>query len=250
MFAVVVLISGGGSQFPRTASVLHQSRIRPFLCSARSLWRTGPQTCSGRSADGWATGRVPSPAKVKTYGPMPSLDPARSVRGISEAWTPEPIQASMNFERTCAGWRDYRGRPGEQDCEIYGTAAETVPHLAVAKGDGGPSRLYEKRVSRPIRECEWDKGGGFTNSGPGDSQIRLPRSLFVSISYGNIVGHRVAARGNWRWTGATPPFCCPVRARGRCAIHIAQRPLGGSLPSKLSLAGRPETTPLVWQDRI
>lgn len=29
----------------------------------------------------------------------------------------------------------------------------------------------------PIRECEWDKGGGFTKSGPCDSQRRFPRSF-------------------------------------------------------------------------
>ena len=40
----------------------------------------------------------------------------------------------------------------------------------------------------PIQECEWDTSGGFTNSGPGDSQIRFPRSLFLSMSYGHIPG--------------------------------------------------------------
>ena len=38
----------------------------------------------------------------------PSIDPTRSVRGISGAWSPEPIPASMSFERTCVGRRDYR----------------------------------------------------------------------------------------------------------------------------------------------
>ena len=38
----------------------------------------------------------------------------------------------------------------------------------------------------------------------------------------------VAAPGDRRWTGATPPFCCPERARGRGAIHIgANAPSGG-----------------------
>ncbi len=84
-----------------------------------------------------------------------------------------------------------------------------------------------KRTFAPDPGCEWDIGGGFTKSGPGDSQMHSPRSCFLSVSYGPISGRRVAARGKWRWTGATPPFCCPVRARGCCAIHICAAPPGG-----------------------
>ena len=154
--------------------------------------------------------RFPRPAKFKTWRPIPSIDPTRSVRGISGVWTAEPIPASMSFERTCAGWRDYRVVPGEQYCERCGTVAETVPHLAVAKACGDSFRLDEKGVSCPIRECEWDKGGGFTKSGPGDSQMHSPRSCFLSVSYGPISGHRVAARGKWRWTGSAPAALTPV----------------------------------------
>ena len=58
---------------------------------------------------------------------------------------------------------------------------------------------------------------------------------------------RRADRGIWRWTGATPSFRCPNRARRRCAIYICATPPGGSLPSHQSLAGRPEMTPLAWR---
>ena len=90
----------------------------------------------------------------------------------------------------------------------------------------------------PAPGCEWDKGGGFTKSGPGDSQMHSPRSFFLSVSYGPISGHRVAARGKRRWTGATPPFCCPVRARGRCAIHICATPPGGVAPVQIIPRGK------------
>ena len=50
----------------------------------------------------------------------------------------------------------------------------------------------------PVRECEWDKGGGFIKIGPDDSQIRLPRSLCLSISCGHIPGFAAPARGKQR----------------------------------------------------
>ena len=96
----------------------------------------------------------------------------------------------------------------------------------------------------PDPGCEWDKGGGFTKSGPGDSQMRVPRASFLSVSYGPISGHRVAARGKWRWTGATPPFCCPVRARRRCAIHICATPPGGVAPVQIIPSGKARDDPL------
>ena len=60
----------------------------------------------------------------------------------------------MSFERICAGWRDYRVVPGEQDCERCGAVAETVPHMAIAKAYGGSFRLCVTGVSWPIRECK------------------------------------------------------------------------------------------------
>ena len=51
-------------------------------------------------------------------------------------------------------------------------------------------------------------------------------------------GHWVAARGKRRWTGATPPFCCPVRARGCCAIHICTTPPGGVAPVSIIPCGK------------
>ena len=90
----------------------------------------------------------------------------------------------------------------------------------------------------PDPGCEWDKGGGFTKRGPGDSQMHSPGSCFLSVSCGPISGHRVAARGKWRWTGATPPFCRPVRARGCCAIHICAAPPGGVAPVSIIPSGK------------
>ena len=90
----------------------------------------------------------------------------------------------------------------------------------------------------PIRECEWDTRGGFTKSDPDDSQGRFPGSLCRSCSYGHIRGSAVPARGNRRWTGATPPFCCPVRARECCAIHICATPPGGVAPVSIIPGGK------------
>ena len=50
---------------------------------------------------------------------------------------------------------------------------------------------------------------------------------------------RRVARGNRKWTGATPPFRCPDRARWRCAIHICAAPPGRVAPVPLIPAGRP-----------
>ena len=68
----------------------------------------------------------------------------------------------------------------------------------------------------PIQECERDKLGRFTKSGPDDSQRRFPRSLILSISCGHIPGSAVPIGGERKWTGATPPFLPPGSAqRGR-----------------------------------
>ncbi len=89
--------------------------------------------------------------------------------------------------------------------------------------------------------CERDTRGGFTKSGPGDSQNCVPRSFFLSVSYGPEPRVGVAAPGDRRWTGATPPFCCPQRARGRCAIHICATPPGGVAPVQIIPGGKAKT---------
>ncbi len=179
----------------------------------------------------------------KGWNPFPSIDPTRSVRGISGAWTPEPIQASMSFERACAGWRDYRVGVGGPYCEPYGTVCRDSSALGSRKGQWRLVSAVRKEGFAPDPGCEWDKGGGFTKSGPSRSQRRFPRSFFLSVSYGPISGHRMAARGKWRWTGATPPFCCPVRARECCAIHICAAPPGRVAPVPSLPAGRPGERP-------
>ena len=65
-----------------------------------------------------------------------------------------------------------------------------LPRLA---GEG----LFVNRFGRrkgglaPIQECEKDTTGGFTNGGPGDSQVRLTGSLCLSFCYGQIFGSAV-----------------------------------------------------------
>ena len=90
--------------------------------------------------------------------------------------------------------------------------------------------------------------GRFTKSGPNDSQIRFPRSFFLSVSYGRIPGFAAPARGKRRWMGATPPFSCPVRARGCGAIHICATPPGGVAPIQLVPTGRWKKRPMKWRN--
>ena len=171
--------------------------------------------------------QVPWPAKVKTFRLIPSIDPTRSVRGISGAWTPEPIQACMSFEPTCAGWRDYRVGSGKQNCERYGKVAETVSHLAVAKVYGDSFRQCIKGVTWPIRECEWDKGGGFTKSRPGDSQIRFPDLVsFQSVTAPlPATGWPLGEIGGGR---ERPPFLLPGAGAGVLRnSHLRNTPGGG-----------------------
>ncbi len=195
MIAVVVLISGGGSRFPR-------------------------------------------PAKFKTWRPIPSIDPTRSLRGISGAWTAEPIQGSMGFERTCAGRRGYRVGPSEQCCERCETVAETVPHLAVAKADGGPFRLCEKRVSRPIRDVNGTKGV--------DSQKAVPVT-HKSVSPDPLAFHSVAAifpatgwpHGENGGGRERPPLFAARCGRGGVAqFTSAPHPLGGVAPVQIIPGGK------------
>ena len=97
----------------------------------------------------------------------------------------------------------------------------------------------------PVRECEWDMRSRFTKSGPGDSQSRFPRTLCRSCRYGHIPGFAAPARGKRRWKGATPPFSCPVRARGCCAIHICAAPPGGVAPFQNIPGGKDNNRPPV-----
>ena len=82
----------------------------------------------------------------------------------------------------------------------------------------------------PIRECEWDKPGGFTRSGLDDSRRRLPRSLCLSASCDHILGSAVPFEGK-RNGRELPPFFLP--GSGTVAwreSHWRQRPLGGVAP--------------------
>ena len=86
-------------------------------------------------------------------------------------------------------------------------------------------RVCVKGVSCPIRECEWDMRGGFTKGGHGEftnalSPIFFPFSQLRPPSAG-------ARTRKSEVDGSAPPFSCPVRARGCCAITFAPHPLGG-----------------------
>ena len=106
--------------------------------------------------------------------------------------------------------------------------------------------MCEKRVSRPIRDVNGTRGVDSQKAVPVIHKCAVPDLFSFQSVTDPCPQVRVADRGDRRWTGATPPFCCPVRARGCCAIHIAQHPLGGSLPSKISLAGRQFVHPMKW----
>ena len=83
-------------------------------------------------------------------------------------------------------------------------------------------------VSRPIRECEWDMGGGFTKSGPGDSQTRFPRSFFLSVSYGPLPPDAGARTGRSEVDGSDPPFLLPASGAGVLRdSHLRNTPWGG-----------------------
>ncbi len=86
----------------------------------------------------------------------------------------------------------------------------------------------------PTQECEKDKQGEFTKAGPSDSQTRFSRSHYPSCSYVHISSPPVADRGFRRWTGATPLFWCPDRARrgGATYIHVDTRWEGRSRPKR------------------
>ena len=140
-------------------------------------------------------------------------------------------------------WRtssETRSRPhtGSRTCSNLGAGSWTTgraiwaekvdnrrPDCSVGWNDGHPPKpLGEKMILTaekwrivPIREWERDLRGGFTKSGPDDSQSHFPRSLCLSISCGRILESGGAARGNRRWTGTLPLFCLPDRRRGgRC----------------------------------
>ena len=121
--------------------------------------------------------------------------------------------------------------------------------LAFELASGRSVLTAEKWRVVAVRECERDMRGGFTKSGPGDSQLRFPRSFFLSVSCGHIPGFAAPARGNRRWMGATPPFSCPVRARGCGAIHICATPPGGVAPIQLIPDGKVEEPPYEVEKR-
>ena len=67
------------------------------------------------------------------------LSPLRG--GLRVRFVASPIQASMSFERICAGCRERRVRPGPQPCERCGEVTETLwrwmESLEELKGSGG-----------------------------------------------------------------------------------------------------------------
>ena len=179
--------------------------------------------------------RVPGPAKVKTYKPIPSIDPTRSVWGISGVWTPEPIQASMNFERTCAGRRDFRVGPGEQYCEH----CRRSPRLF---------RTWQsQRVMADRFGCA--KRGSRTRSGSVngtkgvDSQKAVPAThkdtfpdLFASQSVTTLFPASPCPIGEIGGGRERPPFLLPGAGAGALRnSHLHNTPWGGRSRPKYPL---------------
>ena len=98
----------------------------------------------------------------------------------------------------------------------------------------------EKGTWWPIRECEWDKGGGFTKSGPGDSQMHFPRSFFLSVSYGPMPPGPRGRSGRSEVDGSDPPFLLPGAGAGALRnSHLRNTPWGGrSRPNYPSREGK------------
>ena len=81
------------------------------------------------------------------------LSPLRG--GLRVRFVASPIQASMSFERICAGCRERRVRPGPQPCERCGEVTETLwrwmESLEELKGSGGFFLPHGKPGSRRNR---------------------------------------------------------------------------------------------------
>ena len=77
-----------------------------------------------------------------------------------------------------------------------------------------------------------------------DVHGRFSLTCSARFGYGSPRGVAAPARGNRRWTGATPPFYCPNRARRRCANHICATPPGRVAPVPIIPTGRSEMTPV------
>ena len=113
------------------------------------------------------------------------------------------------------------------------------PHWAFTKVEGASFRRGAKGGLVPIRECEWDTPGGFTNGGPGDSQIRFPRSLCLALSYGHIPGPDSADQGKAEVDGSATSFLPPGSARRQSLFSHPHVPPGRVAPVPSIPAGRP-----------
>ncbi len=102
--------------------------------------------------------------------------------------------------------------------------------------DGGSFRQCVKGVMWPIRECEWDTLGGFTKSGPGDSQRRFPDLPFLLVVTTRS-SDASACTGKSEVDGSDPPFLPPGAGAGALRnSHLRNTPWGGgSLPFHRSL---------------
>ena len=97
-------------------------------------WQDGPHERPGRrrgtgSPAGTGGGAAPTtavlPLQVLRLSELPEgLSPLRG--GLRVRVVASPIQASMSFERTCAGCRERRGGAGPQPCDRCGEITETV----------------------------------------------------------------------------------------------------------------------------
>ena len=100
----------------------------------------------------------------------------------------------------------------------------------------------------PIQECERDIRGGITRIGPGDSQIRFPRSHFFSMNCGHIPGSAVPL-GEIGGGRERPPFLPPGSAPVAGVVFTRAAPPGRVAPVPTIPSGRLEMTPVAWPNR-
>ena len=104
----------------------------------------------------------------------------------------------------------------------------------------------------PIRQCEWDTPGGFTNGGPGDSQIRFPRFLFLSMNYEHIPGSAVLLGEIGGGRERPPPFLLPGSGTAALRKSHLRNAAGGVAPVPLIPGGKaPAKIPedLLWPSK-
>ena len=112
--------------------------------------------------------------------------------------------------------------------------------MAIARANGGSFRQCEKRVSRPLRDVNGTKGVDSQKAVPVTHKCTLA-DLFSFQSVTAIFPASPRPHGESGGGRERPPLFAARCGRGGVArFTSAQHPLGGSLPSQLSLQEGPE----------